>query len=111
MTSMNPAAPFALPFTNALPVPVVDTWAGIAGVYRDAVEKHTQQLVLSSARIIQEHTVRAYIAAANACADALAKNAVEVQQQSLARYTEANQKAFELMGNAWLKAWVPGGRA
>lgn len=107
MTSMNPAAPFAL----ALPTPMMATWAGIAAVYRDAAEKHTRQLVLGSAQIIQEHAVRAFFATANACADALAKNAVAVQQQSLARYAEANRKALELMGNAWLKAWVPGGRA
>ncbi|WP_296942359.1 hypothetical protein [uncultured Massilia sp.] len=104
-TGTNPATAFAA----ALPGPLMEPWTGIAGLYRDAMEKHTQQLLLSSANIIQEHTVRAFVAASNACADALAKNAVAVQQQSLERYAEANRKAMEMMGSAWMKAWMPNG--
>ena len=106
-TNFNPGTAFA----PAMPTALFDTWSGVAGLYRNAMEASAQQWVMSSANIIQQHTLQAVINASQACADALAKNAVEVQQQSLARYTEANQKAFELMGNAWLKAWVPGGRA
>ena len=42
---------------------------------------------------------------------ALAKNAVAVQQQSLARFTDANQKAVGVMGQAITQAWLgPGSR-
>jgi hypothetical protein len=60
-----------------------------------------QQLLLSSANIIQEHTLRAFMEAAQACADALAKNALSVQQQSMERFADANQKAVGMMGSAF----------
>lgn len=86
--------------------PFFDTWAKVGGLYRDAMQANTQQLLQSSASIIQEHTLRAFIAASKACSDALAKNAVAVQQQSLVRFTDANQKALGVMGQAIAQAWL-----
>lgn len=106
-TSTNPVTAYAA----AMQGQMMDTWSGVAGLYRDAVEKHAQQLLLSSTHIVQEHTLRAFASAMHACAEALAKNAVAVQQQSLQRYAEANRRAMELMGSAWMGAWLPNGRA
>jgi hypothetical protein len=94
--------------TKPMPSPLFDTWAGIAGLYQDAARNSAQQLWFSSANIIQEHTLRAFMAAAQSCADALAKNALNVQQQSLARFADANQKAMGLMGSALVDAWTVG---
>jgi hypothetical protein len=87
--------------------PLFETWNRIAGLYREATQASMQQLWLSSANIIQEHTMRALMAAAQSCAEALAQNAVEVQQQSMARFMEVNQKAASLMGSAVTEAWMP----
>ncbi|MEN3275025.1 MAG: hypothetical protein V7631_815 [Massilia sp.] len=86
--------------------PVSKAWSDVASLYRDALGANTQQLVLSSARIIQEHTLRAFMSAAQACADALAKNALSVQQDSMARLLDANGKVAGVMGNAFTQAWV-----
>lgn len=88
--------------------PLFDTWTGIAGLYRNAAQQSAQQLFLSSANIIQEHTLRAFMAAAQSCADALAKNALSVQQQSMARFADANQQAMGMMGAAVIDAWTAG---
>lgn len=101
-TSVNPATAF----TSAVPPPVFDAWSGIADLYRDAMESNAQQLLLSSTRIIQEHTLRAFMDASRACAEALAKNAVTVQQQSMGRFADANQKAMTMMGSAVMNAWM-----
>lgn len=103
MTNMNvyPGAAF-----SAMPNPMLDTWSGVAGLYRKAMETSVQQMVLSSTAIVQEHTLRAFMSASQACAEALAKNALSVQQQSMARFVEANQQAMGMMGGAWMKAWT-----
>lgn len=101
-TSVFPAKAFA----GAVPPPMADTWSGIAGLYRDAMESSAQQWFTSSANIIQQHTLRAFMDAATACSDALAKNAVSVQQKSMERFADANQKAMNMMGQAVLNAWT-----
>ena len=93
-------------FPTEKQVPFVDAWSNVAGLYRDAAQANTQQLLLSSARIVQEHTLRAFLAASQACADALAKNAMSVQQQSMGRFLDANQKAMGVMGQAFTQAWM-----
>lgn len=99
----DPSAAFA----GANTAPLFDTWNRVAGLYRDATQASAQQLWMSSAAIIQEHTMRAFMAAAQSCAEALAKNALEVQQQSMARFMDVNQKAASLMGSAVTEAWMP----
>lgn len=86
--------------------PVLDTWNNVAKLYRDAMQSSAQQLTFSSAAIIQEHTTRAFLSASQACADALAKNAFKVQQQSFERFADANMKAWGVMGNAYTAAWT-----
>lgn len=106
MTSMKPEA-----ILSPVPAQWVDTWSGMASLYRDAMQASVQQLVLSSASIVQEQTMRAFMAASNACAEALAKNAMSVQQQSLARFADAHQQAIGLMGRAWTSGWTVDSRA
>ena len=95
-------------FTPAVPSAMFDTWSGIAGLYKNAAEASAQQWVTSSANIIQQHTMQAFINASQACAQALAKNAVSVQQKSLERFVDANQKAVGLAGKAMTDAWMGG---
>jgi len=84
-----------------------DTWSGVTGLYREAMEASTRQLMLSSAAIVQEHTLRALMTASQACAEALARNAMSVQQQSLVRIADANQQAMGMLGGAWMKNFIP----
>lgn len=83
-------------------------WPGIARLYQGAAETSGRHFMLSSASIIQEHTMRAFMEASRACTEALAKNAISVQQQSMGRFMDANLKAGEMMGQAWLQAWTRG---
>lgn len=84
--------------------PFLDMWPKIGGLYQEALEGNAQDLYLSSARIIQEHTMRAIVSAAQSCAEALAQNAANIQQQSLSRLADTNQKAVGMMGSAWFDA-------
>ena len=97
-------------FPNAafptMPAPFLGLWSNVAGLYRDTMRTNVQQLMLSSAGIIQEHTLRAFITASQACADALAKNAMAVQQQSMERFADANGKAVGMLGRAFTQAWM-----
>jgi hypothetical protein len=93
-------------FPNPMAAPWLDAWTRIASLYQDATQASMQQLLLSSANIIQEHTMRAFMAAAQSCAEALAQNAMDVQQQAIARFTDANQKAMGMMGEAFADAWT-----
>jgi hypothetical protein len=101
----NAAFPNAA-FSNAMSAPWLDAWGRIASLYQEAAQASMQQMLLSSANIIQEHTLRAFMAAAQACAEALAQNAMNVQQQSMARFADANQKAMGMMGTAFTDAWT-----
>jgi hypothetical protein len=80
----------------------------IASVYADSMRANTEQLWTSSIRIIQEHTMRAFIQAAQSCTEALLKNAAAVQQQSVERMTAANQQAFEIMSQSFNEAAASG---
>lgn len=104
MLTMSVYPKVAFPAVSALPI--VKTWSDIAGLYRDAMGASTQQLILSSTRIVQEQTLRAFISASQACNDALAKNALSVQQDSMARLLDANAKASGMLGQALTRAWV-----
>jgi hypothetical protein len=94
-------------FPTLTPAPFFDAWSNVAGLYRDAAQSSTRQFFLSSARIIQEHTLQAFVAAAQGCTDALAKNAMSVQQQSLERFLDANQKAMGAIAKVFFaQAWT-----
>jgi len=87
-------------------VPFLKLWSNVAGVYGDAMRANTQQLLLSSAAVIQEQMLRAYITASQSCAEALAKNAMAVQRQSMERVAEANGKVAGMLGQAFTQAWM-----
>lgn len=70
----------------------------ILALYTDAMQQNMQHLTESSAKIIQEQTTKAWTEAAQSCSKALAANAMSSQQQAIQRMTEANQKAFGMMG-------------
>jgi hypothetical protein len=97
LTTKAPAAPAT---NNAY----LDAWSQVATLYRDTMEANAQHLFVSSAQIIQEHTMQALVAASRSCAEALARNAAAVQQQSLVRFAGANQRAIEVMSKAFLDA-------
>jgi hypothetical protein len=101
----NNADPTAA-FPNPRAGPWLDAWARIASMYQEATQACMQHLLLSSANIIQEHMMRAFVAAAQSCAEALAQNAMSVQQQAVERFSDANQKAMGMMGEAFADAWM-----
>ena len=104
MTTMSTIPSLTFPSIPA--TPFLETWSQLAGLYQNAVQANTQHWVQSSASIIQEHTLRAIVSASQACANALANNAVAVQQQSMNRFVDANQKAVGVMGKAFTQAWM-----
>lgn len=104
MLTMNAHPNAALPTVG--PAPLFEAWSDVAGLYRNVMQESSQQLLVSSTRIVQEHTLRALVAASQACADALAKNMLSVQQQSMGRLLDANQKAMGVMGRAFTQAWM-----
>jgi hypothetical protein len=87
-----------------MPNVYLDTWSKLASLYKEAMDANAEHLMVSSGRIIQEHAMQALAAASQSCAEALAKNAALVQQQSLQRLSGANQRAFEIMGLAFMDA-------
>jgi hypothetical protein len=105
-SNFNPGTGFAPAATN----PLFATWSDVAGLYQNAMETSAQQWMTSSAGIIQQHTLQAFVNASQACADALAKNAVTMQQKSMERLVDANQKAVGLVGKAVTEAWMGGMR-
>jgi hypothetical protein len=106
-TFSNFTAPtFELGATN----PYLEMLSRIGNVYTDSVKVDADQLWTSSARIIHEHTTRAWISASQACMEALAQNAAAIQQQSFARIGTANQKAVQIMASAFTDAMMAGFR-
>jgi hypothetical protein len=103
-TTMSLTFPGFMPGTNN----PFDMWWKVTGLYKDAMRADSEQLWSSSARIIQEHTVRALVMASQACAEALAKNVADMQQKSIVHLTETNQQAMEMMGHAFVDAWAAG---
>lgn len=96
---------FAMPASAVqLDSQVFEMWARIGILYKDALDASAYDLIMSSTRIVQEHTLRAMLSASESCARALAQNAAKVQQQSFARLVTANQKAAEIVGQGWIDA-------
>lgn len=70
----------------------------IVALYSDAIRQNMENLSASSAKIIQEQTIKAWTDAAQSCSTALAENAMSSQQEAIERITEANRKAFKMLG-------------
>jgi hypothetical protein len=100
------AAPAELAASN----PYLQMLSSIGSVYADSAKVDADQLWTSSARIINEHTTRAWMNASQACTAALAQNAAAIQQQSLAHLGAANQKALEIMTRTFTDAMTMGWR-
>ena len=103
MLTMSASPHAAFP---AIPAPFLALWSNAAGVYGEVMRANTQQLLFSSAAVIQEQMLRAFISASQSCADALAKNAMVVQRQSMERCADANGKGVGLMGHALTQVWM-----
>jgi hypothetical protein len=82
--------------------------AQLGNAYTQSWQSRGQEMWLSSMRIVQEHTARAFVNAAQECMAALAQNAVDVGQRSFADIVGANQQAFTLMGSAFTNAVMAG---
>jgi hypothetical protein len=79
--------------------PFLAVSTSIANVYSEAIRQNMEYLTVSSARIIQEQTIKAWADAAQSCGKALAANMMSGQQKALERMADANQKAFGIL--AW----------
>lgn len=101
---------FAPPLELGANNPYLAMLSKIGNVYTETTQVDADQLWTSSARIIQEHTTRAFISTSQECMAALAQNAAALQQQSVARIGAANQRAFEIMTGAFTSAMTAGFR-
>ena len=77
--------------------PFLAVSTSIANVYSEAIRQNMEYLTVSSARIIQEQTIKAWANAAQSCSKALAENMMSSQQKALERMADANQKAFGIL--------------
>ncbi|HJV73847.1 MAG TPA: hypothetical protein VJ654_06480 [Noviherbaspirillum sp.] len=92
--------------TNASPSPNVFSQnpffaltTKIANVYGEAIRQNMEYLSVSSARIIQEQTIKAWTNATQSCSEALAENAMSSQQQAIERIVDAHRKAFGILAS------------
>lgn len=97
------------PSLAALPKnPLLDMFSKIGSVYTESFQADASQLFMSSARIIQEHSMQALMKASQDCLAALTQNAASIQQQSVAHLGSANQKAVEIMAGTIANAMTVG---
>lgn len=89
-------------------LPFQDAFLKIASVYADSTRASMEQLWISSSKIVMEETIKACMAASQSCLEALSKNAMAVQQQSVGRLINANQKAVEIMGQTFTETMTAG---
>jgi len=90
--------------------PLFGIWSDVTGVYGEAIKDNTQHLLLSSSRVVQEQIIQAFVSFSMSCTEALAKNAMSVQEQSMKRFAEANGKAVGMMGQGFVRSWMDGMR-
>lgn len=90
----------AIPESN----PFAEMMTGIGNAYAMPFQATAQELWTSSARIVQEHAMRAMVNASQDCMTALAENAAALQQRAVGHMFEANAKAMEAMSTAFTKA-------
>ncbi len=84
--------------------PLLDMFSKISTVYSDSMQADASQLWMSSARIIQEYSLKAMMNASQECMAALTQNAASIQQQSMVHLGSANQKAVEIMADTIARA-------
>lgn len=81
----------------SLPAPGHELWQRLGDIYSQPWQQASQELWTSSARIVQEHAVRAWMEASQSCVKALTDNAAAIQQRAFASAVEANQKALNVV--------------
>lgn len=72
-------------------------WQRLGAIYTQPWQHATHELWTSSARIVQEHAVRAWMEASQSCVKALTENAAAIQQRTLAGLVDANQRAIRVV--------------
>lgn len=82
------------------------SWDKIGQVYASALQPAYQELWISSARIIQEHAMRAWIDASQACFTALIENAVRIQQRAASDLAAANTQAATVFAKEVVDATI-----
>ena len=102
MTTYPAFAP-AAPGTDFLNI-----FAQLGNAYSHSFQSSAQEIWMSSARIVQEHTARAITNASQDCMAALAKNAADIGQRSFADIVGAHQQALASMGAAFTKSVMAG---
>ncbi|QBE65237.1 hypothetical protein [Pseudoduganella lutea] len=98
-----PAFPPAAPGADLLNI-----FAQLGNTYTHSLQSSTQEIWMSSMRIVQEHTARALANASQDCMAALAKNAADIGQRSFADIVSAHQQAMASMGSAFTKSVMTG---
>ena len=81
----------------SLPAPGNELWQRLGDTYSQPWQQASQELWTSSARIVQEHAVRAWMEASHSCVKALTDNAAAIQQRAFASAVDANQRALSVM--------------
>jgi|GEM_PF-6256043 len=74
-----------------------DMWSRIGALYQGSYQQAAQDWWTSSARIIQEHTTKAFVDASQSCMQALTENAAALQQKAFTQLIQDNQKAGEIV--------------
>ena len=82
---------------RSLPAPGNEVWQRLGDIYSQPWQQASQELWTSSARIVQEHAVRAWMEASQSCIKALSDNTAAIQQRAFASAVDANQKALNVM--------------
>lgn len=71
----------------------------VVNIYGEAIRQNMEYLAVSSARIIQEQTIKAWTNATQSCSKALAENAMSSQQRAIERIVDANREAFGILAS------------
>jgi deferrochelatase/peroxidase EfeB len=68
-------------------------WDQLFSIHQRVFQHSSNELWLSSARIVQEHATKAWTEASQACMVALAENAAAIQQRAFTELVGAQQQA------------------
>ena len=86
----------------------LNVFAQVGQAYAHSVQSSSQEMWLSSIRIVQEHTARAFVNASQECMAALARNAADIGQRSFTDIVGVNSQAMAVLGSAFTNAMLAG---
>ena len=69
----------------------------ILNIYAEAIRQNMEAMSISSVKIIQEQTIKAWSDAMQSCSKALAENAMSRQQPAIDRIADANRETFRVV--------------